>query len=81
MRVQHGYPEHARLYRRLIGCLGSDGVHAVFDGGGVVCFLGWWWEDDAVGGFDGAAAVDEFGVDVAVFGGAEADVGGFALTF
>ena len=42
----------------------------------MVCFLGWRWEDDLVGGFDGAASVDEFGVDAAVFSGAvrQADV-------
>ncbi len=52
-------------------CLGSDGVHAVFDGGGVVCFVGRCREDDSVGGLDGAAAVDEVGVDSAVLSGAE----------
>ena len=40
------------------------------------------WEDDSVGGFDGAAAVDEFGVDAAVFGGADGQaevLSGFAV--
>ncbi len=80
---QHRRPELSGLFRSLSRRLGSDGVHEVFDGDGVVCFLGWRREDDLVGGFDGAAAVDEFGVDAAVFGGAEggqADVlSGFAV--
>ena len=55
----------------MLWCLGSDGVHAVFDGGGVVCFVGRRREDDPVGGFYGAAAVNELGVDAAVFSGAD----------
>jgi hypothetical protein len=65
-----------------MGCHSSNGELALLDGGGVVCFVGRRGEDYAVGGFYGAAAVDEFGVDAAVFSGAEgqADVlSGFAV--
>lgn len=54
-----------------MGCLGSDGVHTFFDGEGAVCRLGGRWEDDLVGWFDGAAAVNELRVDAAVLGGAD----------
>ncbi len=43
----------------------------VLDGVQGLGFFGRCWERDAVGGFDGAAAVDEFGVDLAGLGGTQ----------
>ena len=69
--IEHGCPELAGLQRGLMGCLCSDGVHAVFDGCGMFCLVRRSRKNDAVCGFDGAAAIDELGVDSAVFSGAE----------
>jgi hypothetical protein len=66
---EHLGPEFPALLEGGVGWLGGDGVHVVFDGGRFGCFLAGGWEVDPVGGFDEAAAVDEFGVDRAGLGG------------
>lgn len=55
---------------RRISWLGFDGFHGVFDGGRFGWFLTGGRERDAVGGFEEAAAAEEFGVDRAGLGGA-----------
>jgi hypothetical protein len=56
------------MLKRFVGRLGPDGFHVVFDGCRLGFFLTSGWEGDLVGGFDVAAAVDEFGVDGAGLG-------------
>jgi hypothetical protein len=69
--IEHVCPQFPALLERGIGGLGTDGLHVVFDGGGFGRFLAGCWEGDPVGGFDEAAAVDEFGVDRTGLGGAD----------
>jgi hypothetical protein len=61
--VEHVCPEFPALFERGVAFLAPNGFHVVFDGGGFGLCMAGCWEGDAVGGFDVAAAVDEFGVD------------------
>ncbi|WP_350224984.1 hypothetical protein [Arthrobacter sp. efr-133-TYG-120] len=69
--VEHAGPEFPALPEGGVGWLRLDGFDVVLDGCCLGCFLAGGWEGDAVGGFDEAAAVDEFGVDGAGLGGAD----------
>ncbi|HET7783768.1 MAG TPA: hypothetical protein VFL08_15820 [Arthrobacter sp.] len=68
--IGHVCPEVPALPERRISWLGCDGFHGVFDGGRFGWFLTGGRERDAVGGFEEAAAAEEFGVDRAGLGGA-----------
>lgn len=52
----------------------GDISRVVFNSGRFVGLAGLRWQGDLVGGRDGAAALDEFGVDLAARGGAERPV-------
>lgn len=69
--VEHVGPEFPALLERGVGWLGPDAFYMVFDGGGFGCLLAGGWEGDPGGGFNKAAAVDEFGIDRAGLGGAD----------
>ncbi|MFJ5956582.1 hypothetical protein ACIQC5_11575 [Paenarthrobacter sp. NPDC092416] len=68
--LEHSCPESVGVLGGYGWWSAEDGFHVVFDGGGVLMLVGRRRQGDSVGGFEGAAAVDEFGVDLGVFGGA-----------
>nr|WP_286139032.1 hypothetical protein [Arthrobacter sp. OV608] len=69
--VENVCPEFPAVLERVARWLGGDGFHVVFDGGRFRFCLAGGGEGDPVGGFDVAAAVDEFGVDGAGLGGVD----------
>jgi hypothetical protein len=69
--VEHIRPKFPALLECGVSGLAGDGIYVVFDGGRFGLCLVAGREGDPVGGFDGAAAVDEFGVDRAGLGGAD----------
>ncbi|BCW44919.1 hypothetical protein StoSoilB5_21030 [Arthrobacter sp. StoSoilB5] len=68
---EHAGPEAVGVLDRCRWRASQDGLQVVFDGGRILLLVGRRWESYPVGRFDGAAAVDEFGVEVTVFGGAD----------
>ena len=62
--LQHCGPELVSVVGGIRWRPAEDGLFVVFDGGCVLLLVGRRWEEQMVRRFDGAAAVDEFGVDL-----------------